>query len=479
MQMRSRILKGGAAATLLCSGFAYGQGADVVAGRLTGPARFGTIDGVTAYAIGTDSCNVGNVNLQWISSTNRHPVIGQSMFRLKDGRFEQIGLGWLKHGFFAINNSGLCGLTCTPSGTGAALGPGCWDPYGASLNGSQSGLGPRFEVNPTTGAFPYPFTAQGSTGNVLFKRIQVANADIQPSLNVGALYFGEGQYVAPDDAEAGNNNNNASYRRMTVGSFQNGGYNLSFTGSTEIGAPAIQAWQDFDPDVTLISIDVREDGRYWVGYKVTDNGDGTWSYEYAVQNLNSDIAGGSFSIPIGAGAIISNIGFKDIDYHSGEPYDNTDWTGQVEGGAVVWRSPQTFAQNPNSNALRWGTLYNFRFVANRPPESVTGVLGHFKPHPFQESEFPALGPIGANCPADINTATAGNPAAPGWGVPDGQVTPADFTAFVSFFQSGDLRADLNTATAGNPSAPGWGVPDGILSPADFTAFVVFYQEGCD
>ena len=93
---------------------------------------------------------------------------------------------------------------------------------------------------------------------------------------------------------------------------------------------------------------------------------------------------------------------------------------------------------------------------------------------FYRSVFEGL----CSCPADINTATAGNPDAPGWGVPDGQVTPADFSAFVSFFQSGDLRADLNTATAGNPAAPGWGVPDGVLSPSDFSAFVFFFQQGC-
>ena len=31
----------------------------------------------------------------------------------------------------------------------------CSDSYSAGLNGAQSGLGPKFEVNPTTGVFPY------------------------------------------------------------------------------------------------------------------------------------------------------------------------------------------------------------------------------------------------------------------------------------------------------------------------------------
>ena len=58
------------------------------------------------------------------------------------------------------------------------------------------------------------------------------------------------------------------------------------------------------------SYDVAGDGRFVIGYRVTDNGNGTWHYEYAVYNLNSDRAGGSFSIPVPAGVTLSNIGFK-------------------------------------------------------------------------------------------------------------------------------------------------------------------------
>jgi hypothetical protein len=36
------------------------------------------------------------------------------------------------------------------------------------------------------------------------------------------------------------------------------------------------------------------------------------------------------------------------------------------------------AQNPNANAIRWGTLYNIRFDSNRPPVTLSGTLGFFK-----------------------------------------------------------------------------------------------------
>ena len=36
------------------------------------------------------------------------------------------------------------------------------------------------------------------------------------------------------------------------------------------------------------------------------------------------------------------------------------------------------ALNANANALRWGTLYNFRFDSNRPPQTVSATIGFFK-----------------------------------------------------------------------------------------------------
>ena len=91
--------------------------------------------------------------------------------------------------------------------------------------------------------------------------------------------------------------------------------------------------------------------------------------------------------------------------------------------------------------------------------------------------FQPTAPTGCN-PADLNSATASNPAAPAWGVPDGILTPTDFSAFVTFFGMGDLRADINSATANSPASPGFGVPDGVLTPTDFSAFVAYFNAGC-
>jgi hypothetical protein len=106
--------------------------------------------------------------------------------------------------------------------------------------------------------------------------------------------------------------------------------------------------------------------------------DGRWIYEYALQNLNSDQSAGGYTIPIHPGARASSIGFHDVAYHSGDPYDGTDWPGVRTGGEIAWATTP-FGTNVNANAIRWGTLYNFRVTSNAPPERGTVTIGLFKP----------------------------------------------------------------------------------------------------
>src|SRR5688572_2829661 len=86
------------------------QGPDVVVGDLTNWSKWGTVGGISAYSIGTTSCNRGDEILPWIANSNQHPVIAQNMYRLKNGRFEQIGMSWLKHGWGALTENLCC--TC-------------------------------------------------------------------------------------------------------------------------------------------------------------------------------------------------------------------------------------------------------------------------------------------------------------------------------------------------------------------------------
>jgi len=359
-------------------------GPDVIVGDLYEVANYtssGAIGGMRAYAVGTISCNIGTSQLTWISNNNQHPVISQNMYRLNNGRFEQIGQAWLKHGFCALQGN-VCS-DCTPNPTGCpALGVGCSDPYSAGLNGTQSGLGPKWQVNASTGYFPYPYT-DGSGSGTLHKRLQVPDAKMGTA---GAQYFVSSIYIQPEDAAGGNDNNNQSYRRVNVNATNK---DISLADSTQRTKAAIYAWRDYgggvnagggivDPNVKISPIDIAGDGRFLVGAKATDLGNGTWRYEYAIQNLNSDRSGAGFSIPVPAGAVVTNTGFSDIAYHSGEPYNSTDWAITVSSTSVSWDCTQTFAQNANANALRWDTIYNFWFDCNIPPAPGTGTLKLFK-----------------------------------------------------------------------------------------------------
>ncbi len=350
-----------------------GRSPDVIVGDIPNTSRYGTLSGITSYSIGTTSCNLGSCWLLWISGTADHPAIGQNMFRLKNGRFEQIGQSWLKHGFTALQGT-VCSSSCQPSGTGARLGIQCSDPYDSGLNGGQGRLGPKVDANPNTGVFLYPDNRISLTGDVLYKRLQVRNTDLDPAQNAGALYFVEGQYVTRDDADAKNQNNNASYRPVSVGAAPN--FSLSLTSSTQRGLPAIKAWKT--NDASVVETNIITDGLMLMGAKVTALGGGQYHYEYAVQNLNSNRGAKAFSVPLPPGITITNVGFHDVDYHSGEPFDGTDWGFVITPTSISW-STQAYEVNPNANALRWGTLYNFRFDANMAPGSSLITVGMFKP----------------------------------------------------------------------------------------------------
>jgi hypothetical protein len=351
-------------------------GPDVIVGNVQSVMQWGTVGSITGYSLGATACNVGDSTMPWEGGTSHHPVIAQNLYRLKDGSFEQVGMSWVKHGFASATEDYCC--ICLDPGGGQIMGIGCADTYGAGLNGDQAGfgvggLGPRSEVNPTTGVFPYPYGTMGQSGDDIYKRLQVANDDLDPALNVGATYFAEVQYVNPDDTDAGNGNNNATWRPVATGSFSNGGWALSLADISRPTEPAIYAWKEADPLVTLEAVDVPGDGRFFVGSRATDNGDGTWHYEIAVHNLTSARSGGGLSLLLPPGASITGAGFHGMPHHSGEPFDTQDWLLNIQPSSMAWTvaDPIGIPSQPEANALRWGTTFTFRFDADVPPVDAT------------------------------------------------------------------------------------------------------------
>jgi len=400
-------------------------GPDVIVGNLPSLQQFGDAGTQVGLAVGTESCNNGQVDVDWFAlPSNDHPVIPQNLYRMSGGvdntqRFEQIGQSWLKHAFTAASEDN-CAFGCNDV-FGNHLGAGCSDLYSTNQNGIQNVLGSRAWVNPFTGFFPGGSNPgpQNHTGHIhdgVSHRIVVEANDLNTTLNQGATYFAEGQYVVPHEyawcqSHPGECNmyNNVSYRRFSV---SGGPTNFSFSpvGSTVRMQPAIVAWTG--ATVNQIQPDPGNDGIWFMGYKVTNPSPGVWQYEYALYNENLDRGIQSFSVPLAPGVNISNIGFHAPPQEPGWPNDGTfnnqgyssmPWTVTQASDSITWNS-ETFAQNQNANAIRWGTLYNLRFDGDQPPQSANGTVGFFKTG--SPTTVAIQAPMGSGTPSPTPTPTA-------------------------------------------------------------------------
>ncbi len=102
----------------------------------------------------------------------------------------------------------------------------------------------------------------------------------------------------------------------------------------------------------------------------------------------------------------------------------------VEGGTVSWQGGD-HAVNSNGNALRYATMYNFWFDADRPPADANAMLGLFKPGAAGAPDaaiFAVLAPATEGLSGDLNG--------------DGQVNATDLTALLAAW-GGSGDADIN------------------------------------
>lgn len=375
-------------------------GPDVIVGDIEDVDQQGNNATQVGLAIGTDSCNNGDEPVDWFALPQTdHPLVPQNLYRMSGGadnteRFEQIGQSWMKHTFLALEDF-VCG-TCNTSGceTGSHLCPGCSDPYVSGLNGDQNSIGSRAWVNPFTGSFPSTANEHGAhSHDGVSHRILVNMTDLVPAQNPGASYYGEAAYISPHEytwcqahPDQCNMFNNFSYKKFTV---TGGPTNFTFNqaGNTVRMQPAIQAWADTGATVTSVEPDPGNDGIFFVGYKVTGPDAGVWHYEYAIFNMNLDRAIQSFSVFFGFPVPLDNIEFHAPPQHPGWPqdgtvgdagYSSTPWNFDLGNGQAITWSTETFAQNQNANAIRWGTLYNFRFDSTAAPIPGTATIGFFK-----------------------------------------------------------------------------------------------------
>jgi hypothetical protein len=354
-----------------------GAAPDAIVGDLAPSTFFGEVDGVAAYAFGYATCNLGDAPLVYVANTSNHPLWTQNLYRLKDGLFQQIGLGHVVHGFFALEQN-LC-APCTSVGMGN-LGPGCSDVNSAGLAGSQNQLGPRWQVNAFTGEFAYPFFNAQPIPGTIGRRMQTHVSDVDPAQNEGAIYWAEVQVVAPGETSQFDRDNNASSRRVQFSST----LTTTYVEPVRREVSALQAWAALDPEVRVSRVDTNDDGAFFVASRAYDNGDGTWLYVYAIHNQNSDRSARAFQMDLGSGTV-TDPNFHSPFYHSGDGVDgvsipNDPWTFSFNDEKARWET-KTFDENPNANALRWATVYTFWFTSDREPNTFDADITLFKPTP--------------------------------------------------------------------------------------------------
>jgi len=385
--------------------------------------------GQVALSMETTSCNMGTVDVPWLGPmAEAHPLIHMALYRVLGGRLEQIGVSWMKHGFFALSNS-VCTQCQNPS-NGEFLGVGCSDTYDLGNNSNRTYLGPRNEVDAYNGTWectgshfsgglPDCIRRHGITGHgPLDHRLTAADADLD---NSGATYYYEARYIVEGDE---NPSNNWGYRSCTM-SWNGSVWVFSPPDGDLVQGPALGGWGDSSAtfDVAL------GDGQVVLAVQTTYLGAGNWHYEYALLNLNSNREIRSLSLPVPGVPNITNIGFHDNDIDA-----TNDWQVTLEGDTITWQT-ETFAQNPNAHSLVFGYMYNFRFDAGTGPRSQNATLGLFKPGVGSTVVARTTGPNDA-------PAAVGDAAAPAARVLDVRPNPFDRSATIRY-QTASGSVDLS------------------------------------
>ncbi len=336
-------------------------------------------------------------------NNDQHPFLIWNMYRVNaDGSIDQIGRSGVKHAFLTINAG--CLDSCNEFDS---LGRGCGDTYGSGNNDSPGDMGPRSEIVPAAGTWGRCGSiwdsactgTQHSNGNTAWtQRMQVHESQIDPAANVGATYMMESWYIAREDI----NIENSMATINGTPHYVSNQWSLNSQTAYKLG-PAVNRWVSPTAPAanTLNSLIANSEGHARVAVKAIDNGNGTWRYIYAVENLDyaravvqapdngpdprviSNKGFDSFSVPIPAGATVSATTF-----HNGTVDGSGQWTVATGSNRVTWTAPST-------NTLDWGSMYTFSLTVNAAPAAAV---------------HPQIGPRG-NGAVTLHVATDGLPAA--------------------------------------------------------------------
>lgn len=325
--------------------------------------------------------NVSNGDVPWIakfeenqslypySPPDQHPYLVWSLYRIHDGRIEQLAVSGAKHAFNTINRN--CDLSCGYL-SGDVLGPGCEDDYGAETNDQNDLMGPRDEIQASRGLFfsTGSFFDPGSTGSQtesseeFENRLLVDPAELEIE---GAEYFVDAWYVIQCDADIWNS---MGYRQVDPEAGQSGGWEFDFVDKYRDG-PVVREWiaegQEALSSHVVMTVpsenlsagcpDGMPQGHIRVLVNVEDLGDDQYRYRYALQNFDLDRGIERIRLPVGAGADADGLATV-------SPNDSGDW--------AIGRGACQIEIDKDQAGGDWMTLNNFEFDTSAPP--VAGTL---------------------------------------------------------------------------------------------------------
>jgi len=303
---------------------------------------------------------------------DQHPFLVWNMYRINDGRIEQLGASGVKHAFLTLNFN--CTINCQ---NGRILWPGCEDVYSSGTNDSNSNQGPREDILAGDGLFfsspsffdPGGVGSQTNNSGSFENRLMINEADLGV---VGADYFLDAWYVVMHDIDIWNSMGYHSINPSPAGS----GWTFGPLGPFVLDTPLTE-WIPFpatDPNESHVSVVVdgptpeavypanQPDGHFRILARAEDQGDGTWLYRYAVMNFDFHQGFSEFEIPLPAGAVVSST-------FMGGPYDvlTAPWNVTIDDAAVRFTAP-------TGEKLPWFSLYNFEITVDQAPADDAAVV---------------------------------------------------------------------------------------------------------
>ncbi len=315
---------------------------------------------------------------------DQHPYLIWNLYRIVDGRLEQIGASGLKHAFYTINwycAPGACG-----AGGGNILGRACYDIYSQSSNDYGPELGPRRELIPFTGQWGRcgSIFDPGCTGSQTHPapngpydhRLRVRESQLAAS-----EFLAEGWYVIQDDVDI---YNTMGHVPVSI-HFDGFSWSPAVSGPMTRG-PVIDRWVNPVVHPARNRELTGAQGRVKVAVRAaalascppgSGLGPTCHRFDYAVQNLDFSVTQTSgvppnlrvlsqrglrrlrIALDPAIGVHLPDDAFAD---HDTDPSNN--WTASRDASGVRFEGPE-------GGDLHWGMLYRFSLITDQPLDDAT------------------------------------------------------------------------------------------------------------